>query len=293
MKEKEFGPRDSTWRPKKAYKNLEFLNSSEARTIRVLAEFVEPQSRFDKYHVTSTIVFFGSSRMLPPDAARTKLDEARNALRAAAAPSPELEAACARAQQTVTLSKYYADAMELSEKMTRWSMSLAKPSDRFIVCSGGGPGLMEAANRGASIAGGLNIGLNISLPFEQKPNPYQTRELAFEFHYFFIRKFWFVYLAKALVVFPGGFGTLDELFTLLTLVQTHKTPYVPVVLYGSEYWREIINFDAMLKWGVISPRDLDLFRFKNSVEETYEYLTSELAGRHLGKNAFKPKNDNP
>ena len=178
------------------------------------------------------------------------------------------------------------EAGVVAEKLTRWSQSSLKLGKRFYICSGGGPGIMEAANLGASRAKGRSIGFNISLPFEQKPNPYQSPELAFQFHYFFMRKFWFVYLAKALVVFPGGFGTFDEFFELLTLVQTQKTSkHMPIVLYGSEYWHEVVNFESMAKWGTISPADIDLFRTFDDVDETFRYLKSELTRLHLGRGA--------
>ena len=270
-------------KPKKAYKNLAFLSSPDARTVRVLCEFVEPASRFRKQRIKNTIVFFGSARTLPPEVAAERLEEARRALRGTKRPPRKLREAYEKAKRQAAMSRYYADARTLANKLTTWSLSLEKRSQRFVICSGGGPGIMEAANRGACDASGPSIGLNISLPFEQTSNRYQTRDLAFEFHYFFVRKFWFVYLARALVVFPGGFGTLDELFTLLTLVQTRKTSKeMPVVLYGSDYWKKVIGFDTMLEWGVISPRDVRLFRFMDDVDATYEYLKDELTMRWLG-----------
>jgi len=275
--------KEPDWRLEKAYKNLSFLSSPDARTVRVLCEFVEPATRFRKQRVKNTIVFFGSARTLRPEIAADQLAQARRAVRGKKRPSRELREAYKKAKRKAAMSRYYADAQALAKRLTDWSLSLPKRSQRFVICSGGGPGIMEAANRGAYDAGGPSIGLNISLPFEQIPNRYQTRNLAFEFHYFFIRKFWFVYLARALVVFPGGFGTLDELFTLLTLVQTRKSSKeMPVVLYGSDYWKEVIGFDTMVDWGVISPGDLDLFRFMDDVDGTYEYLKDELTRRWLG-----------
>ena len=258
----------------KAYKNLDFLNSRDARILRILSEYLEPQARFARYHVKDTVVFFGSARALPPDEAAARLEEVKGGGDAAA-----LE----RARSGVRLARYYEDARQLARRMTEWSKGLA-PSNhrRFIVCSGGGPGIMEAANRGASEAAGISIGLGISLPAEPTLNKYITRELAFEFHYFFMRKFWFVYLAKGLVVFPGGFGTLDELVELLTLVQTRKsTKSVPIVLHGKEFWEDILDFDALVKWGTISREDLDLFRITDSVDEAFEYLRTELTDRWL------------
>jgi len=198
----------------KAYKNSDFMMGRDARPLRILSEYLEPQARFARYRIADTVVFFGSARALPHDLATEELANAKLSGN---------ETAIAKAEQGILLARYYEDARALAHKMTEWSKSLSKTSRRFIVCSGGGPGIMEAANRGASEAHGISIGLGISLPFEASKNPYITRELSFEFHYFFMRKFWFVYLAKALVVFPGGFGTFDELFELLTLVQTRKS----------------------------------------------------------------------
>jgi uncharacterized protein (TIGR00730 family) len=252
----------------KAYKNLDFLNSRDARLIRILSEYLEPQARFERYNVDDTVVFFGSARALDPEAAQKALQEAEEGGDAQA---------IARATRGVSLSRYYQDASTLARMLTEWSKGLKGQKRRFIVCSGGGPGIMEAANRGASEAAGISIGLGISLPSEPTINPYITRELAFEFHYFFMRKFWFVYLSKALVVFPGGFGTLDELCELLTLLQTRKISRpLPIVLYGREFWEEVLNVDALVRWGTISPEDVDMFRIVSTPEEAFEYLEAEL-----------------
>jgi len=264
----------------KAYKNIAFLNSPDARKIRILCEFAEPESRFRRYQVRDTIAFFGSARTLPKDVAEANLERVRRET----LDSDEKAGRIERAEHALAMSEYYEAARCLAHRLTKWSKSLPEKSKRFIVCSGGGPGIMEAANRGASEAEGLSVGLNISLPFEQTPNAYISRELNFEFHYFFIRKFWFVFLAKALVVFPGGFGTFDELFELLTLVQTGKTQTsVPIVLFGSDYWNEIINFEALLKWGVISPEDLRLFKMVEDVDSAFDFLTRELTRAHLDR----------
>jgi len=257
----------------KAYDNLEFLNSKDARSLRILSEYLEPQARFLRYRIKDTVVFFGSARAVSADRAAEALAEAE------AASDP---VATERARKDLEFSRYYEDARELARRMTEWSKGLPAPNRRFIVCSGGGPGIMEAANRGASEAAGISVGLGISLPAEPSHNPYITRELAFEFHYFFMRKFWFVYLAKALVVFPGGFGTLDELFELLTLVQTRKLgKRMAIVLYGKEYWNDVIRFDALVRWGTIGAEDLELFRLADSPDEAFDHLKSELTRLYL------------
>ncbi len=279
---------ESDW-PPKAYKNADFLNSSDARKVRVLCEMTEPESRFRAENIEDTIVMFGSARIRPAEEAEERLRAAE--ARVAGNPKPtELERdALRQAKAAVKAAPYYAACVKLSEALTRWSMGLKDRRRRFIVCSGGGPGIMEAANRGARQAGGCSIGLGISLPFEQGLNPYITRNLQFEFHYFFVRKYWFVYLAKALIVFPGGFGTMDELFETLTLVQTRKIKKaMPVVLFGSEFWNDILNFDKFVEWGVISPEDLDLFKICDTVKEARDHITTALTERYL-TNAALPK----
>jgi hypothetical protein len=227
-----------------AYTNEQFLNSPDARALRILAEFLEPLAHFRREKVRDTVVFFGSARIREGEG---------------------------------PLARYYDDARKLARMLTEWSEQLANCTHRFVVCSGGGPGIMEAANRGAADAGGKTIGLNIGLPFEQFPNPYITPELSFEFHYFFMRKFWFAYLAKALVVFPGGFGTLDEMMEILTLTQTRKlAKRMTILLYGTEYWKEIVNFDALVKYGTISAADLKLFQFVDEPAEAFEALRPGL-----------------
>ena len=253
----------------KAYTDVEFLKSRDARILRILSEYLEPQSRFARYHIKDTIVFFGSARTLDGERAAAKLEAAR------ASGDPQT---IEFAERQVQLSRYYEDARTLARMVTEWSKGLSKHSRRFIVCSGGGPGIMEAANRGASEGAGISIGLGISLPAEPSHNPYITRELDFEFHYFFMRKFWFVYLAKALVVFPGGFGTMDELFELLTLVQTGKSSKkMPIILYGSAFWNDVLGIDTLVKWGMISPQDVDLFRICDTPETAFAHLRDELS----------------
>ena len=268
-------------RSEKAYKNLDFLNSPDARTLRMMSEYLEPLRRFREEGVRDTIAFFGSARIpSPEDAAKSHREVARR-LKAAKRVGPRLKRELAAADMSREMSGYYRDARELARLLTEWSLTL-RDGRRFVVCSGGGPGIMEAANRGATEAGGKSIGLNISLPFEQDPNPFISPELNFEFHYFFMRKLWFVYLSKAAAIFPGGFGTLDELLELLTLLQTRKVEkHVPIVIYGSRYWGEILNFDAMARRGVISPDDLELFRFADTPEEAFEYLKGELERHYV------------
>ena len=263
-------------RPPKAYKNLDFLNSPRARIIRILSEFIEPQARFQEAKVRDTIVFFGSSRIKSRGVALAQLRDIQASHAKARKASKRMMESLANAQEQVKMSRYYEDTVELARLLTKWSKTL-DTSNRFVVCSGGGPGIMEAANKGASLAKGKSIGLNISLPFEQFANPYISKGLNFEFHYFFMRKFWFAYLAKALVVFPGGFGTLDELMEILTLLQTNKIrKKVTVVIYGKEYWNKILNFQELLKCGVISKSDLGLFEIMDSPQEAFEHLKSSL-----------------
>jgi len=263
----------SRYRTVKAYKNEEFLNSRDARSLRIQAEFLEPESRFENFNVKDTIVFFGSARTKPKSQAQKALREAKKG-------NGDIQ----KAERDLKMSRYYEDARELSKQLTHWSKELGDDGDerRFVVCTGGGPGIMEAANRGASEAKGLNIGLNISLPFEQHENPYITHHLGFEFHYFFMRKFWFVYLAKVIVVFPGGFGTLDELFEVVTLDQTGKlSKPIKIVLFGAQYWKDIINFEALAEYGTISPDDLDMMYITDNVGDAFDYITTELAENAL------------
>ncbi len=281
MSQDDFAP-EGVVRPQKAYKNLAFLNSPDARTIRVLCEFLEPQTRFERLNIQHTVVFFGSARTLPAPAAAENLAKAKRAIEQADGDLDTLQREYIHAQHAHNMSRYYEDAAALAERLTKWSLTLSNPSNRFVVCSGGGPGIMEAANRGAKRAGGDSIGLNISLPHEQSPNPYQTPELAFEFHYFFIRKFWFVHLSRAIVVFPGGFGTCDEFFELITLLQTGKAANNRcVILYGTDFWKEVFNFDAMVRWGVISPKDLNLFHMFDDVDTAFAHLQTHLTKHHL------------
>jgi uncharacterized protein (TIGR00730 family) len=274
-----------------AYLNPEFLNSPDGRILRILSEYAEPLSRFRREKIQDTVVFFGSARF-------ASLPDAQNALTILEKPgsarpaSPEelpgakdgdvLQAALKRAHAAVEMARYYEEARRLASMLTAWTLTLPGKRHRFVVTSGGGPGIMEAANRGAREAGGKTIGLNIRLPFEQYPNQYITPELNFEFHYFFMRKYWFAYLAKALVVFPGGFGTLDEFFEILTLAQTHKlAKKILVIVYGKEYWNRVLNLEALADSGTISPEDVNGFTMVDTPEEAFEVLKEGLTKFHL------------
>jgi uncharacterized protein (TIGR00730 family) len=263
-----------------AYQNETFLDSPDGRILRILSEYVEPLSRFRREQIQDTVVFFGSARFY------SKLDAQKHltGIEGDAGPgaSPAQERSLKRALASVDMARYYEEARRLAFLLTKWSIQIPARRHRFVVTTGGGPGIMEAANLGAYEAGGKTIGLNINLPFEQMPNSYITPSLNFEFHYFFMRKFWFAYLAKALVIFPGGFGTMDELFEILTLAQTQKlAKKILVVIYGSEYWNRVVNFQAMVDSGTISPEDLELFKIVDSPEEGFEYLRESLTKFHL------------
>jgi uncharacterized protein (TIGR00730 family) len=239
-----------------AYKNEEFLDSSDARVIRILAEYLQPLANFRREKIRDTIVFFGSARIA----------------------------------ETGPLARYYHEARELARLLTQWANQLPDTARRFVVCSGGGPGIMEAANRGSLDAGGKSVGLNIGLPYEQLPNPFISPGLSFQFHYFFMRKFWFAYLGKALVVFPGGFGTMDELMEMLTLVQTQKLrKRMVVVIYGTTYWKEVINFDALVRHGTISPEDMNLFNFADDPLTALKFLQDGLAEHFLNREVPGPE----
>ena len=269
-----------------AYKNEPFLNSPDGRILRLLSEYSEPLSRFRREQIQDTVVFFGSARIHSHDRASNQLTEVRS--NGAQFPAAQQTKDMKRAEAAVDMARYYEDARQLARLLTEWSTHIPAKRHRFVVTTGGGPGIMEAANLGAHEAGGKTIGLNINLPFEQNPNPYITPSLNFEFHYFFMRKFWFAYLAKALVIFPGGFGTLDELFEILTLAQTEKlAKKIVVVIYGSAYWKKILNFEAMVDAGTIAPGDLDLFKMSDSPEESFEFLKEGLTTYHLAPQQAK------
>jgi hypothetical protein len=263
-----------------AYLYPEFLESNEARPLRVLAEYLEPLERFKEQKIQDTVVFFGSARV----DSRERAERALRTLRARGVQNADdhYAAELTRSRRAVEWARFYEDARVLARMLTHWSLSLQSDNHRFVVTSGGGPGIMEAANRGAHEAGGKTVGLNIRLPFEQGANPYITEGLHFEFHYFFMRKFWFAYLAKALVVFPGGFGTLDELFEILTLAQTDKlSNKIEVILYGREYWKDVLDLKPMVEWGAIAEQDLDLLHYADTPADAFERLRGHLTAHHL------------
>jgi uncharacterized protein (TIGR00730 family) len=278
-----------------AYENSAFLNSADGRLMRIVSEYLEPLARFRHEHIQDTVVFFGSARFRGREEADHALELLDNTGSSQPAPSheqpasaPEIAAGQAtdlqrkRAVAAVEMARYYEDARRLSGMLTQWAKGIKSERHRFVVTSGGGPGIMEAANRGAWEAGGKTIGLNIRLPFEQAPNPYITPSLNFEFHYFFMRKLWFAYLSKALVVFPGGFGTLDEMVEILTLAQTQKlAKKITVVIYGSEYWKKVFNLDVLVDKGTISPKDIELFQFADTPEQAFELLRNGLTENYL------------
>lgn len=262
----------------KAYHDADFINSEDARVLRIMAEYLGPFKQFKEEEILNTIVLFGSARIRSTEQFSEEKERLHSQLeRAGDAEKEHVTYQLRRLEKQEELAHFYDDAVELSRLITEWVKTLPKKK-RFTVSTGGGPGIMEAANKGALLAGGNSIGLNISLPFEQHPNPYITPELNFEFHYFFMRKFWFAYLAKALVIMPGGFGTLDELMELLTLIQTRKiAKRMPIIIFGESFWRNVINFDYLVDTGMISPEDTLLFRFFDDPKLAFEYLKKELS----------------
>lgn len=249
----------------KAYENLDFLKSRDGRLVRILAEYVEAKSRLDRFRIVDTVVFMGSARLLSREEAEARLQKARGRKQ------------IREAETQVEMSAYYEAASDLAERLTLWSKSLTDHEHRFVITTGGGPGIMEAANRGASRAKGVNVGMAISIPDEQTYNKYITRDLIFHFHYFFMRKFWLAYMAKAAIYFPGGFGTLDELFEFLTLLKTNKfRKHLPIVLFCERFWNEVVDFDALVRYGTIDPGFKDMFIITDSVDEAFDYITAEL-----------------
>ena len=276
-----------------AYENPDFVNSPDGRILRIVAEYSEPLSRFRRERIQDTVVFFGSARFASHSDATRALEVLE---KPGSAKVADFEVQLKKARAAVEMARYYEEAREMARLLTEWSMELPYKRHRFVVTSGGGPGIMEAANRGAYEAGGKTIGLNIRLPYEQFPNRYITPELNLEFHYFFMRKYWFAYLAKALVVFPGGFGTMDELFEILTLAQTEKlAKKILVMVYGKKYWNDVLNMQALADSGTIAEQDLDLFRIVDSPQEGFEVLRDGLTRYHLQQQTpvRKEKEDDP
>ena len=261
--------------PKLAYRNERFMESADARTLRIAAEYLEPQVRLRRAGVQNTVVFFGSSRVLPHNKARERLREVLGRARCGG-PAPTSEELRA-ARMALKMSKYYEEARELARLITTWSLGLKNGKHFLVVCSGGGPGIMEAANRGAHEAGGVSIGFNIRLPMEQNSNPYITPELGFLFRYFFMRKLWFAQPSRAVIVFPGGFGTMDEMWEFLTLIQTHKMGHrSTILLYGSKFWKRAVNFDWLREAGTVTAEESKLIRFVDSPREAFEVVKEKL-----------------
>ncbi len=268
-------------RADKAYNNLDFIHSKDGRIIRILAEYLYPEQYFRKHKISNTIVFYGSARTLSTKGVNDKLKSLNLKLKDSKGKTKsDIENKIKSFEKLKMTSAYYDDAVKLASMLSEWSKTLDE-KQRFFVCTGGGPGMMEAANKGAYLNDSPSIGLNISLPFEQFPNPYITPDLNFEFHYFFMRKFWFVYIAKAIIALPGGYGTMDELMEILTLKQTEKVKRpLPIVLYGSEFWKNLVNFEYLAEMGMIDEDDLKLFVYLDNSQDAFEYITSSLKEIH-------------
>ena len=266
--------------PLVAHRNPKFMESVAARPIRILGEYLDPLARLRREGVGDTIVMFGSARIGPRDRAVARLERLQGMPKARM--TPARRAALRQAHTAVEMSRYYEEARELAHRITTWARTFGESPRRFVICSGGGPGIMEAANRGAAEAGGKSVGLSIELPHEQRPNRFISPELSFNFHYFFMRKLWFAQLAKALIVFPGGFGTMDELFELLTLMQTGKLPGRNLILiYGRRYWDKVLDWRAMLRWGTINDHEYGLLEFADTVEEAFQRVRAGLEKHHV------------
>jgi uncharacterized protein (TIGR00730 family) len=266
--------------PKLAYKDPEFMESLPARPLRILAEYLDPLNRLRQANIGDTIVMFGSARIQSRERALAHLQQVQ--ARARGKRTPEWRAKISASRSLLQMSRYYEDARELSHRITSWAMTLGNQPRRFVMCSGGGPGIMEAANRGAAEAGGPSVGLSIQLPHEQTSNPYITPHLNFYFHYFFMRKLWFAQMAKALIVFPGGFGTMDELWEMLTLLQTNKlSSHHLILIYGRKYWDKVLDWRHMVRSGTVSERDYKLLQFADSVDEAFNHVRRDLEAHHL------------
>ncbi|HXL21009.1 MAG TPA: TIGR00730 family Rossman fold protein [Candidatus Dormibacteraeota bacterium] len=275
--------------PKAPHEDMDFLQSTAARPLRILAEYLHPLVQLKKEGIADTIVMFGSARIGPRDVMQTKVTRLKNVKTARLSKEKRAQhrVALRQAKSALEMSRYYEEARQLSHKITSWASSLGPRPRRFVVCSGGGPGIMEAANRGAYEAGGKSIGLSIELPHEQYSNPYISPELSLNFHYFFMRKLWFAQIAKALIVFPGGFGTMDELWEMMTLLQTGKLPKQNLILiYGRKYWNEVLNLRAMERWGMINPDEYKLLQFADTVDEAFEVVRATLEKYHMEVDPF-------
>jgi uncharacterized protein (TIGR00730 family) len=275
--------------PKAPHENSAFMRSTPARPIRILAEYLHPLAQLKKEGVGDTIVMFGSARIESHETAAARYTHLKGAKtrRMSKLKLKHHHAALREAKSAVEMSRYYEEARQLSHRLTTWALSLGPRPRRFVVCSGGGPGIMEAANRGAYDAGGKSIGLSIELPHEQFANPYISPELSFNFHYFFMRKLWFAQIAKALIVFPGGFGTMDELWEMMTLSQTGKMPkHTLILIYGRKYWNDILNLKAMVRWGTINQDEFDQLQFADNVDEAFEVIRSGLEQYHMQVDPF-------
>lgn len=265
-------------RPRSGQRSYQaFIDSAEGRVVRIMCEYLEPFHRLQQAGVSRTIVFFGSARTPNRRGLTKALREAKQHQAALKRPTRRSQAAIAQLEQQIRLSHGYEAAVEIGRRVTEWTRAHPHPQGDTIICTGGGPGIMEAGNRGAILGGGRSLGLNIALPFEQRLNPFISDDLEFEFSYFFIRKFWFVHLARAIVYFPGGFGTLDELFEVLTLMQTGRSPRVPIFLFDASYWRRIVDFEFLVDEGYISPEDLEMFTIVDEVDDVVAHLTEALA----------------
>jgi uncharacterized protein (TIGR00730 family) len=275
--------------PKAPHEDPEFLASTPARPLRILAEYIHPLAQLKREGIGDTIVMFGSARIGPRDAALAKLERLKK-IKTTTMSRTDRELhreALRKAKSGLEMSRYYEEARQLSYKLTSWATSLGPRPRRFVICSGGGPGIMEAANRGAYEAGGKSIGLSIELPHEQFANAYISPELSFNFHYFFMRKLWFAQIAKALIVFPGGFGTMDELWEMMTLLQTGKLPKNNLILsYGRKYWDEVLNLKAMVRWGMISSEEFKLLKFADTVDDAFDQIRTGLEKYHMKADAF-------
>jgi uncharacterized protein (TIGR00730 family) len=275
--------------PKAPHEDQTFLSSTPARPIRILAEYIHPLTQLKTEGIGDTIVMFGSARIESRETASARYTRLKNAKtgRLSKVKLGHHHAALREAKSALEMSRYYEEARQLSHKLTTWALSLGPRPRRFVVCSGGGPGIMEAANRGAYEAGGKSIGLSIELPHEQFANPYISPELSFNFHYFFMRKLWFAQIAKALIVFPGGFGTMDELWEMMTLSQTGKMPkHTLILIYGRKYWKDVLNLKAMVRWGTIDQNEYNLLQYADTPDEAFDLIRAGLEKYHMQVDPF-------